>query len=612
MCLLFLSLAIDVSARIKPSSYLSAMNAEENVVLNKQVKYTFLKGKDCVKSNEFGVNIYTAVKRYDVVEDYITYDSMSSIKYVIGVLFPSYHQVESDGIFYNDLSVCEYSFDAYKNKPTSLAYQKTYDDVRYLTSIYLISESFFIGEQTVTLDIPSWLDVEVHEFNFGKNITKTVEKKSSKTIYKYTVKNQHAMKRESHAPGNSYIYPHILLQFKKAEVKKGKMVSYMGSVADLYSWYHSLMNTVDNDKRSVLTEVSKITKDCRTDLERIQAIYSWVQSNIRYIAFEDGIAGYRPDAAQNVMRKKFGDCKGMANLLKTMLVSMGYDARMAWIGTNHIAYDYSTPTLAVDNHCICALFYGGKIYYLDATCDNMALGVYPSSIQGRQTLIENGDKYLLERVPDYGAEQNTDSICSSYTLSDGVLKGNLKYIFAGESKQVISSLIDQTRLNYQDMALNLFMSEVRAGRKITNLKRSSCLPSDSVVSLSCDIENSVDLQVVNSEVYLDLDSRKPRQSSYFRLDKRNQDFQFNYKSRNVQHTEVALPRGAKVTLPEPLLIDRDGYKFSVKYNYVNGKIVYDRVCEIKNLILKVNQMKQWNDDMKALDKAYLSLPIVKL
>jgi len=67
-----------------------------------------------------------------------------------------------------------------------------------------------------------------------------------------------------------------------------------------------------------------------------------------------------------------------------------------------------------------------------------------------------------------------------------------------------------------------------------------------------------------------------------------------------------------VTLPEPLLIDRDGYKFSVKYNYVNGKIVYDRVCEIKNLILKVNQMKQWNDDMKALDKAYLSLPIVKL
>ena len=66
-------------------------------------------------------------------------------------------------------------------------------------------------------------------------------------------------------------------------------------------------------------------------------MFYWVQDNIRYIAFENGIMGFKPDAAQNVLNKKYGDCKGKANLLKEMLKLAGYDARLTWIGTSDLA-----------------------------------------------------------------------------------------------------------------------------------------------------------------------------------------------------------------------------------------------------------------------------------
>lgn len=81
-------------------------------------------------------------------------------------------------------------------------------------------------------------------------------------------------------------------------------------------------------------------------MEKIEAVFYWVQDNIRYIAFENGIMGFKPEAASKVYQNRYGDCKGMANLLKEMLKICGYDARLTWIGTNDIPYDYKTASLA--------------------------------------------------------------------------------------------------------------------------------------------------------------------------------------------------------------------------------------------------------------------------
>ena len=214
------------------------------------------------------------------------------------------------------------------------------------------------------------------------------------------------MSNEYSAPGPGYFVPHILVLCKSAQPKDEKY-DYFNTVKDQYAWYKNLVLQIGNDEKIVKEKTEEIIKGLTTDEEKVKVIFQWVQDNIRYIAFENGIAGFKPEKAQEVLRKKYGDCKGMANLLTEMLRSIKLDARRCWIGTKHIAYDYSTPSLSVDNHMICAWMNKGKPVFLDATEKYIGFGEIAERIQGRQTLIENGNQYLLEKVPVATYLQNT-------------------------------------------------------------------------------------------------------------------------------------------------------------------------------------------------------------
>jgi hypothetical protein len=71
-----------------------------------------------------------------------------------------------------------------------------------------------------------------------------------------------------------------------------------------------------NDTKSLQTILNQLVAGKSSDEEKVKSIYYWVQDNIRYIAFEEVIAGFKPEAAQTVFSNKYGDCKGMANLTK--------------------------------------------------------------------------------------------------------------------------------------------------------------------------------------------------------------------------------------------------------------------------------------------------------
>ncbi len=96
------------------------------------------------------------------------------------------------------------------------------------------------------------------------------------------------MHKVSNAPGPTYVYPHLLI-LAKSYTKKGETKTIFDSTQDLYNWYKSLVNSLENDNTDIKSKVVELTEDANTDEEKIKNIYYWVQDNIRYIAFEDGI-----------------------------------------------------------------------------------------------------------------------------------------------------------------------------------------------------------------------------------------------------------------------------------------------------------------------------------
>ena len=206
---------------------------------------------------------------------------------------------------------------------------------------------------------------------------------------------------------------------------------------ELFHW-ESQFSVSDTVIPSLSTLLAEINCDSHSDIDRLRNTFQWVQHNIRYIAFEAGDASFQPDCPSEVLRKRYGDCKGMAMLLRTLLRAQGFDARLTDIGTTEIPYRISQyPTLAAANHKICTVFHQGHTYFLDATHPHLPLGYFPQSIQGKEAMIEKTgykfDSENFEVTPQPTAtmviiDQHTGyvvAIANGRSEKKGNLTGNL-------------------------------------------------------------------------------------------------------------------------------------------------------------------------------------------
>ena len=159
----------------------------------------------------------------------------------------------------------------------------------------------------------------------------------------------------------------------------------------------------------MLSIINNIKGKCSSDIEVVKGVFYWVQENIQYVAFEQGMRGLIPHSGSYVCEKRYGDCKDMANLIVNMLRLAGIKGYHAWIGTRDLPYLYSRiPTPLVDNHMI-AVYIGGdnRYYYLDATSDHTPFGLPSSMIQGKETLIGiDENKYEVKTIPEISKERN--------------------------------------------------------------------------------------------------------------------------------------------------------------------------------------------------------------
>jgi hypothetical protein len=449
------------------------------------------------------------------------------------------------------------------------------------------------------------MKVEFKEYNFASfNITKKVTTEDGETVYTYSMKDLPSMMREASSPGLTYYAPHLLVLTKYAETGDGKF-TYFNTLKDQYSWYHKLILQTGNDEKIIKEKTAEITKGLTTDPEKVKAVFQWVQDNIRYIAFEDGIAGFKPEKAQEVLRKKYGDCKGMANLVTEMLRTTGIDARRCWIGTRHLAYDYTTPCLAVDNHMISAWMNNGKPIYLDATEKYIGLGEVAERIQGRQILIENGNDYILEKVPVAEYRQNTSFEKRQLIVDGASLKGHISQSWKGENKVWLLSGINNIKQDKQEKALVQYLSEGKSNFEISGLKIGNLNDYNKDLNVEYDINWKNVLSEFGNDTYLEIDNRRSLEGFKIDTAERKLPYWFYFKNHLVFETELQLPEGKKPSeLPAALSVKRPGYSFAGSYALTGAKLTYRCEIILNQSELKPVQFPQWNTDIEQLKSFY--------
>lgn len=513
---------------------------------------------------------------------------------------------EQDGIFYSDAKMCYFPLHfELQGSSYQVALQKNYQDIRYFPSIYF-SQPFPVQHAQIQFTIPRDLKIDLAERNFeGYMVDKksTYDSKEDADVISYTLKKLPPMTKEYGSKGPSHLYPHLLILPKNFQ-QDGQTVKVFETTKDLYHWYQSLVGLMRNDRTAVADLSKKLTQNATSDEEKIKAIYYWVQDNIRYIAFEDGIAGFKPDECQNVLEKKYGDCKGMANLTKELLIAAGFDARLTWIGTKRLAYDYSTPSLAVDNHMICTIILDDKKYFLDATEEFNEFGQYAERIQGKQVLIEDGDNFILETVPLADFKNNTRNFTQNLTLEEGNLKGTGNYIYTGESKANFLYDLNSIGKGYEEDALRYYITDGDKNYKATNIEVSDIGNRDGQMQLIFDVNWENAAAAFGNEIYLNLDFEKTLDQFDFEDDRKN-DYLFSHKMHQVTTVTLDLPEGYSATyLPEPVDIQHDYFSFQIAYTQKDNQLLYTKTIAFPKAEIRKEDFAEWNKAIEAMNKMH--------
>ena len=206
---------------------------------------------------------------------------------------------------------------------------------------------------------------EIPEFDYKNGAAKPViEQLGNKTIYKWSLEDVPAKLYDNNTPAWYDDYPQVY-------------VSTHGKWDDIVKQYSKLYKLSANEKRQLDKVISQeifpkkeIEKDISKS-EQIVALIEFVQDDIRYFGFENGLSSHKPEPPLKVLNQRFGDCKGKSLVLVELLDHIGIEAYPMLVNTSTgESIDEKIPSPNLFNHCVVNYTFEGKSYYVDPTISN--------------------------------------------------------------------------------------------------------------------------------------------------------------------------------------------------------------------------------------------------
>ena len=518
-------------------------------------------------------------------------------------------------VFYDDVK--ETTFDYPQLRKGSISHVETQHynkDIRFLSAFYF-NNYLPVHNASYSVSFPADVDVRYIIKNDSQNavtVQETTEGKKKKLTF--TAKNLKSFDYFSDGASFPYYALHVIVYVASYKADD-KTVPVFSSVDELYKWNVNFLNDINiKESESLKKAADSICTGKKTETEKAQAIFTWVQNHIKYVAFEEGLEGFIPRQAADVYAKRYGDCKDMASILTGMFKAAGMDAYFTWIGTRDIPYSYSEVPLPItDNHMICAVKIDGKWVFLDATDANCIFGYPTSGIQDKEALISiQKDKYELVKVPVMDAEKSVIVDSTFLTIDHKKVIGRSRVTYSGYfGSEVYSGFAynkgenertyikrkmgkGSNKFNLQDYKIDHTNSLKREATILANFE----IP-DYVKSIGDEVYINMNLERLMAPVYIDGDKRKMAVEN---------DFLYTIHQVHV----LTIPNGYAVEyLPNNKTVSNDIVKLSIEYAKIGETVVTTQKFVIKSLYILPTQFSDWNTAVSTISPEYKEQVVLK-
>lgn len=509
--------------------------------------------------------------------------------------------VSDENIFFDDSRVQYFPLRfSEKGASARITVKKEYTDAKYLTRLFF-QQPYPVLEQVFEFKVPEWLSIDFKQMNFeGQTVEKKQTSKGGYTNYVFIMRKLPAYKSEYGQIGRAYTEPHLVILIKSFQ-SKGESLQGFDNTADVYKWNNRLYNMAGNNTETIKSALSKIITTNMSDLDKIRTIYYYVQDKIRYIAYEDGYSGYIPASAQDVLTNKYGDCKGMANLLTEMLKLAGYDAHFTWIGTRDLPYSQSLPALCVNNHAITTLNYKGKEYFLDPTEKYAPLGENAYRIQGKEAMIANGDKFDIKTVPVTTGNDHKVFTKADFNLKNELLTGKVQVTLTGNERKDFHQSFHSLPTTAREEFFKGFLEFGNDNIEASDIKTSDLNNREIPVTISGAIDLSNSVQTISGNKYINLDFFPKTLDKYLPDEKRVSGYDFGYVLSFEDEFTLTIPADSKFSdVPQKLELKYPGYEFSGEYIVQGNKIILKKNLVLKNSVINKNDFGNWTKFLQSI------------
>ncbi|MFT5215182.1 MAG: hypothetical protein ACI83H_000290 [Glaciecola sp.] len=514
-----------------------------------------------------------------------------------------------NGIFYSDQESKNFTFPAVKaGAETHLEYNEIIKDPRFLG---LFRFGTYVPTESTQLSIEFPKNVSIGYIDFNtKNypIDFKKETKGNNKVYTWSVNNMRGFQGEAQSESVLYYLPHIILYIKSYE-DKGKVHNVLNDVKDLYKWYSTLVDSIDEKQlEKVHTIANNITKLLSTQKEKAEAIFNWVQDNITYVAFEDGLGGFIPRSASSVCDKRYGDCKDMANLLYEMLNHVGIESYRTWIGTRDRPYSYlEVPTPMVDNHMINTIIVEKDTIFLDATDSYVPYGMPSAFTQTKEALLGiNKDAFKIIKVPIQDMDKNISDIKSTITIENDLVKVDETRSLSGYEKvEFISDYTYKKADKTEEEYLNTTLALGNNKTNYTNITKKNFDNKNTPLILNYNLNIDNYAKTVANKTYINLDIDRTLSQSKIDIKDRKFSKKIDHKFKKKFITTLKIPEGFKASdMPDELSYNNPKFGFNISYSQEGNIITQHKSIYINTLTVDNSEFETWNDFIINLTRAY--------
>jgi len=273
-------------------------------------------------------------------------------------------------------------------------------------------------KSTYILKLHQPISYSTHAVGIQVEPQKTTDKNTTVLVWK--LDNISKRIREDYMPPENRIQ--MALFFTPTHFQLDKYMGSFESWAKFGKWCAELSKGQQNLPPDAIIQIQELTAESKSPLEKIQKIYSFLQSYTRYVAIELGIGGWQPYSADWVFNNKYGDCKDLTNFMIAMLNQAGINAYPALIRTRERGVVYPEFPMDYFNHVISVVPLEDDTLWLECTADHLPAGRLSDHTEGCYALVikENGGEIVC--TPDSKAE---DNVWKSHLKGEIRLSGQL-------------------------------------------------------------------------------------------------------------------------------------------------------------------------------------------